>query len=120
VPSTCAARRGVGPSLRMLDLAQASGLLLFDPALMQPTPRRRMKGSDDTPSSTTADHPDYLPPPPRPAQLNARAAWSRAGLLAGLLLAPPFVLYLGQTSGEELRALTSQGRTANGAIVPRG
>ena len=79
-----------------------------------------MSSFDCAPSFAAADRPDYLPPPPRPATLNTRAGWSRAGLLAGLLLAPPLVLYLGQMSAAELRRLIGQGRTTTGTIVPRG
>lgn len=79
-----------------------------------------MSSVDRSLSFAAADHPDYLPPPPRPVALNARAVWSRAGLLAGLVLMPPLVLYLSQLSATDLRALLRQGRTTSGAIAPRG
>ncbi|HTU92313.1 MAG TPA: hypothetical protein VMF69_19685 [Gemmataceae bacterium] len=79
-----------------------------------------MSSGDRTLSFAAEDRPDYLPPPPRPATLKACAVWSRAGLLAGLVLAPPLVLYLGQISATDLRALIEQGRTTTAAIVPRG
>ncbi|HWG43251.1 MAG TPA: hypothetical protein VN688_10735 [Gemmataceae bacterium] len=68
----------------------------------------------------SAERPDYLSAPPRPVALNLRAGWLRAGFLAGLLLAPPLVLFLGQTSGENLRALAAQGSSTTGQLVLRG
>jgi hypothetical protein len=79
-----------------------------------------MNSVDRSLSFPGAAHPDYLPPPPRPATLNPYAVWSRAGLLAGLVLAPPFVLYLGQISTANLRALIGQGHTTTGALVTGG
>jgi hypothetical protein len=69
---------------------------------------------------TSLDRPDYLPPPPREAAINGRAQCLRYGLLAGLLLAPPLALYLGQLSGETLERLARDGRTATATLVPRG
>jgi hypothetical protein len=78
-----------------------------------------MNPFDATPSLTSGDRPDYLPPPPRAAVLKDRVGWYRAGLLASLLL-PPLVLFLGENSGAELRKLVEQGRTTTGTIARRG
>jgi hypothetical protein len=77
---------------------------LFDPAL----------------AVSPAERPDYLPPPPRSATLALGAGWLRVGFLAGLLLTPPAILFLGQRSGDDLRALVAHGRSATGQIVLRG
>jgi hypothetical protein len=74
----------------------------------------------DATAFSSVDRPDYLPPPPRSAVLNTRAGWWRAGLLAGLLLAPPFVLYLGETKAVELRTLVEKGCTTTANIPRRG
>lgn len=79
-----------------------------------------MNPFDGASSLTSGDRPDYLPPPPRAAVLKDRVGWYRAGLLAGLLLAPPLVLYMGEKSGDDLRMLVEQGRTTTGQIPRRG
>lgn len=63
---------------------------------------------------------DYLPPPPRPVAPNFRAGCLRAGFLAGLVLGPLLVLWIGESSSENLRLLVAQGSSTTGQIVVRG
>jgi hypothetical protein len=79
-----------------------------------------MNPFDRAPSFAADDRTDYLPPPPRPAVLNSRLGWWRAGLLAGLLLTAPCVLYLGETNVADLRMLVEQGGTTTASIARRG
>lgn len=79
-----------------------------------------MSSFDPAVAYLSSQRPDYLPPPPRAVALNNRGRWSRAGCLLGLLLTPPFVLWVGDQSGENVRALATQGRSATGQIVVRG
>lgn len=76
-----------------------------------------------TPESSVPDSlspsPDYLSPPPRPVELSARARWMRAGFLSGLVLGPLFVLWMGESSAENLRQLVTQGQTTTGQVLVR-
>jgi MFS family permease len=64
--------------------------------------------------------PDYLPPPPRSVEPNLRAHWMRGGFLAGMVLGPLLVLWIGESSSENLRKLAAQGHSTTGQLVVRG
>jgi hypothetical protein len=43
----------------------------------------------------------------------------RAGILAGLVLGPLIVLWIGESAAENLRLLTAQGHTTTGQVLVR-
>lgn len=82
--------------------------------------RPNMSDSDSSHAPSTSPSPDYLPPPPREVAPNLRAAWMRAGFLAGMLLGPLLALWISQVSSEDLRTLAAQGRSATGQFAVWG
>lgn len=79
-----------------------------------------MSYSDSSVPLSSSLSPDYLPPPPRSVAPNLRARWMRAGFLAGMVLGPLFVLWIGESSSENLRTLVAHGRSTTGQVVVRG
>lgn len=79
-----------------------------------------MSHSDSSDPLASSLPPDYLPPAPRSVAPSLRARWMRAGFLAGAVLGPLFVLWIGQSSSESLRTLAAQGRSTTGQVVVRG
>jgi hypothetical protein len=79
-----------------------------------------MNPFDSSVPQASSASPDYLPPPPREVTSNFRACWMRAGFLAGLVLGPLMVLWVGQSSSEGLRQLVTQGHHTTGQVVVRG
>jgi len=79
-----------------------------------------MSHSDSSVPFSPSASPDYLPPPPRPVEPNFRAYCMRAGLLAGSMIGPLSVLWIGQSSSENLRQLVTQGQSTTGQVVIRG
>jgi hypothetical protein len=79
-----------------------------------------MSQSDASVHLSSSLPPDYLPQPPRSVAPNLPARWLRAGFLVGAVLGPLFVLWIGQSSSENLRTLVAQGRSTTGQVVVRG
>ncbi len=79
-----------------------------------------MNPADSSTSLSQSTSPDCLLPPPRPVAPNLRANWLRASFLLGTVLGPLLVLWIGQSSSENLRILASQGKSTTGKIVARG